>query len=439
MPRTVMVFDKTAFFGSGSASITSEKQNESGSISGVTLLDSIGVLSSGGQIFGVLETAGAQAASKEVAPTKTQSFFIRSLYSRFCFFAFDSSNQFCWYCKSWLRNLWRGNSMNQALLELGWSDFFETEYQQFLRLNPEIEVQLARVIGVDRTTFRIQTQTASESAMLPGALLHGANKIMPVMGDWVIVQRIADTLQIVQILRRSSEFSRAVHGGTSKRPKASTQQVMTANVDTVFIISSLDDDFNLPRLTRYVTAVQNSGAKPVIVLNKADLVLDVQIFFDQAKAIASNLEVFALSAAHGLGLEQLQPYFQQGKTIALIGSSGVGKSTLTNQILGREVALTADSQTEHFGQHTTTARTMYFIPSGGLLVDNPGLREIAVWETEKTDYSDIESLAAQCKFRKCTHTGEFGCMVQKAIRNKKLEPDRLVAYQLSLGIKVFKR
>ena len=263
--------------------------------------------------------------------------------------------------------------------------------------------QPARVVGVDRTTFRIQTETASESAMLPGTLLHGVNKIMPVIGDWVVVQQAADTLQIVQILRRFSEFSRAVHGGTSKRPRVSTQQVMTANVNTVFIVSGLDDDFNLPRLTRYVSAVQNSGAEAVVILNKADLVADVQVFFDQVNTIASNLTVFALSASEGFGLEQLTPFFRVGQTIALIGSSGVGKSTLTNQILGRMAAITADVQTEHFGQHTTTARTMYFIPNGGLLVDNPGLREIAVWDTEKTDYSDIESLAAECKFRKCTH------------------------------------
>ena len=329
--------------------------------------------------------------------------------------------------------------MNQALLDLGWNDFFMSDYQKFVELHPDMTIQPARVIGVDRTTFRIQTETASETAMLPGILLHGVNKIMPVIGDWVIVQQSADTLQIVQILRRFSEFSRAVHGGTSKRPKASTQQVMTANVNTVFIVSGLDDDFNLPRLTRYVSAVQNSGAEAVVILNKADLVADVQVFFDQVNTIASNLTVFALSASEGFGLEQLTPFFRIGQTIALIGSSGVGKSTLTNQILGRMAAITADVQTEHFGQHTTTARTMYFIPNGGLLVDNPGLREIAVWDTEKTDYSDIESLAAECKFRKCTHTSEFGCMVQKAIRNKKLEPERLIAYQKFLGVKVSKR
>ncbi len=323
--------------------------------------------------------------------------------------------------------------MNQALHALGWSDFFATEYQKFIDQVSLPDLLPARVTGVSRTTFRIQTQSQAENALLPGALLHGTNKIMPVIGDWVVIQRLADSLRIVHVLPRRSAFSRAVQAGTLQRPKASSQQVMTANVDTVLIVFGLDDDFNLPRLSRYISAVQNSGAQAVVVLNKADLVADAAIFLEQVKTIASSLPVFILSATQNLGLEQLTPYFQAGQTVALIGSSGVGKSTLTNQILGREAALTGET-TDHLGKHTTTARTMYVVPSGGLLVDNPGLREIAVWESE--DFSDIETLAAQCKFRKCTHSTEFGCVVQKAIRNGKLEPTRLVAYQKALGIKI---
>ncbi len=330
--------------------------------------------------------------------------------------------------------------MSQALVALGWSDFFATELQNYLEpLSLEARGNLlpARVMGVDRTTFRIQTELQAESAILPGSLLHGSHKIMPVIGDWVVVQKLNEPMmRIVQVLARRSVFSRTVNAGTTQRPKPS-QQVITANVDTVLIVTGLNDDFDLPRLGRYVHAVQSSGALAVIVLNKTDLVADTTAFLEGAKALAPNLAVHALSATKGLGLEALQTYFQAGETVALIGSSGVGKSTLTNQILGREIAITGDTQiASHQGKHTTTARTMYFVPSGGLLVDNPGLREIAVWQEGKADFADIEHLAAQCKFRKCTHTTEFGCEVQKAIRNKKLEPARLLEYQKSLGIKI---
>jgi ribosome biogenesis GTPase / thiamine phosphate phosphatase len=319
--------------------------------------------------------------------------------------------------------------MNKALLELGWTDFFEQEYLPYM--TPDL--QPARVIGVDRTTFRIQTATQAENAMLPGALLHGTNKIMPVIGDWVVVQSQSDILQILVILKRQSEFCRAVQAGVSK---PITKQVMTANVNTVLIVTGLDDDFQILRLKRYINAVQNSGALPVVILNKSDLVGNSSTYLEAVQSISSSLAVYVLSATLNLGLEQLKPYFQTGQTVALIGSSGVGKSTLTNLILGQDIALIGNSQTDHLGKHTTTARTMYFIPNGGLLVDNPGLREIAVWDEHQTDFSDIENLAAECKFRKCTHTSEFGCAVQKAIRNKKLEPNRLLEYQKMLGIKI---
>ncbi len=416
-----MLLETTGFTGSGSTPTTSEKQNESGSMSGVTLLEKIGVLSSGGQTLGALEAAGAQEAIKTRQP-KNQKFFMLVIVLENWFFCsrllvFTNVERF---------------KISMNLHALGWSDFFATEYQKFTAL-ALADFMPARVTGVDRTTFRIQTELEATSAFLPGSLLHGADKIMPVIGDWVVVERLPDSLRIVKILPRRSAFSRAVQAGTLQRPKASSQQVMTANVDTVLIVVGLDEDFNLPRLSRYISAVQNSGAEAVVVLNKADLVTDAAVFLEQVQKLSSSLAVYVLSATQNLGLEQLKCYFQTGRTVALIGSSGVGKSTLTNQLLGREAALTGATN-DHLGKHTTTARTMYFVPDGGLLVDNPGLREIAVWESE--DFSDIETLAAQCKFRKCTHNTEFGCVVQKAIRNGKLEPERLVAYQKAAGIKI---
>ena len=335
--------------------------------------------------------------------------------------------------------------MDKALVSLGWSVQFNLEYQAFLEalnVDARAELQPARVIGVDRTTFRVQTGERAEDAILSGVLLHGAEdrRMMPVIGDWVIVQRLPEPMmRIVHVLKRRSKFSRAVNAGTAQRPKAASEQVMAANVDTVLIVSGLDDDFDVSRLARYVSAVEVSGARAVVVLNKADLIDDAQDFLEQVQALSSSLAVHVLSAAQGQGLEQLGMYFQDGLTVALIGSSGVGKSTLTNQILQREAAITGETRTSsHHGKHTTTVRTMYFVPGGGMLIDNPGLREIAVWDAGQANFEDIEALATQCKFRKCTHTSEFGCAVQKAIRNRKLEPERLMAYQRAFGVPVSK-
>jgi ribosome biogenesis GTPase / thiamine phosphate phosphatase len=335
--------------------------------------------------------------------------------------------------------------MDKALVSLGWSDQFDLEYLSFLEtLNPEAraELQPARVIGVDRTAFRIQTVDRAEDAILSGVLLHGAEdrRMMPVIGDWVIAQRLQEPMmRIVHVLERRSKFSRAVNAGTVQRPKAASEQVMAANVDTVLIVSGLDDDFDLSRLARYVSAVEISGARAVVVLNKADLIDDAQSYLEQVQSISSDLAVHVLSAMEGQGLEQLGEYFQDGLTVALIGSSGVGKSTLTNQILQREAAITGETRTSsHHGKHTTTVRTMYFVPGGGMLIDNPGLREIAIWDADQANFEDIEALATQCKFRKCTHGQEFGCAVQRAIRNRKLEPERLLAYQRAFGMPVSK-
>jgi ribosome biogenesis GTPase / thiamine phosphate phosphatase len=331
--------------------------------------------------------------------------------------------------------------MDKALGALGWSAFFVEDYQGFigqLGADARAELQPARVIGVDRTSFRVQTATQPEDAILSGTLLHGAEerRMMPVIGDWVVAQRLQEPMmRIVHVLERRSKFSRAVNAGTVQRPKAASEQVMAANVDTVLIVSGLDEDFDLSRLARYVSAVQISGARPVVILNKADLVADPSTNLEQVEALATDLPVHLLSATEGQGLEQLGQYFQDGLTVALIGSSGVGKSTLTNQILQREAAMTGDTRvSSHHGTHTTTARTMYFVPGGGLLIDNPGLREIAIWDASEADFADIEALAVDCKFRKCTHTSEFGCAVQKAIRNRKLDPERLLAFQKARGV-----
>jgi ribosome biogenesis GTPase len=218
-----------------------------------------------------------------------------------------------------------------------------------------------------------------------------------------------------------------------RRAQAVRQQVIAANVDLVLIVTAPDADFDLERLGRYVEAVQHSGARPVLILNKADLHVKTDWWVEQLRTLAPRLEVQVTCAQDDQGLEGVRALLKDGVTLALIGSSGVGKSTLTNTLLGRPVAPTGEIRaSDQQGRHTTTRRTLYLVPGGGLLIDNPGLRDIAVWDAD-ADFGDLEALAARCRFRKCTHTTEPGCAVQAAVRAGQVTPARLAAFQKQLA------
>ncbi|MGK7890934.1 MAG: ribosome small subunit-dependent GTPase A, partial [Leptolyngbyaceae cyanobacterium] len=210
-------------------------------------------------------------------------------------------------------------------------------------------------------------------------------------------------------------------------------QIVAANVDTVFLMSGLDGDFNLRRIERYLVTAWESGASPVVVLNKADVCADLNEVIAQVEAIAIGVPIHPISATANQGLEQLDTYLVSGKTIALIGSSGVGKSTLTNYLLGQQQQATQTVRADDSrGRHTTTHRQLLTLPSGALLIDTPGMRELQLWSDgsglEET-FSDIASLGANCKFRDCQHDQEPGCAVQDAIANGTLDPRRLHSYQ----------
>lgn len=325
--------------------------------------------------------------------------------------------------------------MSLSLPDLGWGDFFSDAAGAFMTdLSPEARADLepGRVVGVERAAYQVWTAQGPEEALLAGTLRqNGPGSPQPVIGDWLIVQRLAagQALRIVHVLPRRTTFARAVNGGVSG-------QIIAANVDVVFIVTTPDGDFDPARLGRYVLAVQVSGAEPVVLLNKSDLVRDVAPFLQQIQALAPGLPVHEVAATEERGLGAVRPYFQPGVTVALIGSSGVGKSTLTNRLLGREVALTgAVSRADGQGRHTTTTRTLYPVPGGGLLIDNPGLRDIAVWDAAAAPPGSelIEELAAGCRFRKCTHTTEPGCAVRRAVGQGQLGAETLTAYQQAQG------
>jgi ribosome biogenesis GTPase len=229
------------------------------------------------------------------------------------------------------------------------------------------------------------------------------------------------------VLPRKSKFSRKTVGTKTE------EQIIATNVDTVFLISGLDGDFNLRRIERYLILVWESGANPVITLNKADLCEDVEQRREAVKEIALGVPIIILSAVNNQGLDALIPYLTQGQTVALLGSSGVGKSTITNQLAGKAIqSVQAVRQGDDRGKHTTTHRELIILPSGGLLMDTPGMREIQIWtgdEGLQETFADIKSLAMQCRFHDCRHEQEPGCAVQEALADGTLDYQRFLNHQ----------
>ncbi|GGO25794.1 ribosome small subunit-dependent GTPase A [Deinococcus humi] len=324
--------------------------------------------------------------------------------------------------------------MTSELEALGWGADFEETYQAFCApLSPDECARMTpvRIVGVQRQTFQVRGLHGEEEARLAGASRH-AGALTPAIGDWCVLEMAPEGGgRLLAVLPRRTTFARALGASEeTRRPQAVRQQVIAANVDLVLIVTTPDADFDLERLERYVLAVQQSGARPVLVLNKADLHANTDWWVQQLRTLGPELEIHVTFAESGQGLEGVRSLLTGGVTLALIGSSGVGKSTLTNALLGRPAAPTGEVRaSDQQGRHTTTSRTLYTVPGGGLLIDNPGLRDIAVWDADAADFGELEALAAQCRFRKCTHTTEPGCAVQAAVQAGKVSATRLAAFQ----------
>ncbi|MDX2215459.1 MAG: ribosome small subunit-dependent GTPase A [Oculatellaceae cyanobacterium bins.114] len=317
------------------------------------------------------------------------------------------------------------------LTQLGWNDDFAQAFAHYCNSNRSNLYRVGRVAAEHRGAYTLYTEQGDCTAEVTGKLRHQAIGLadFPAVGDWVVIpqQSHDQRATIHHILPRKSKFSRQVVGGTTD------EQVVAANVDTVFLISGLDRDFNPNRIERYLLLTWESGANPVVVLNKADLCDDVAAFVKRVEAIALGVPVIAVSAVQQQGLDALKQYCQPGQTVALLGSSGVGKSTLTNQLLGITIQVVqAVRQGDDRGKHTTTHRELLRLPSGGLIMDTPGMREIQVWagaDPLQETFADIEELAEQCRFRDCQHAGEPGCKVQAAIAQGTLDHRRFANYQ----------
>ena len=290
-------------------------------------------------------------------------------------------------------------------------------------------LHLGRVSEQHRELYAVITGNGEVRASVSGKLAFNArgSADFPAVGDWVLLDRAdgnAGNAVIHQVLRRKSIFERKGAG------TAHTTQIVAANIDVVFICMSLNADFNLRRLERYLSIAWNSGATPVIVLTKADLCDDVSERLEEIATVSVGTDVVVCSCVEDGGVRGVLPYIAKGRTIAFIGSSGVGKSTLINRLMGRDVLATREIDENDRGRHATTSRQLLLLPGGGMVIDTPGMRELQLESTDlgKT-FEDIQALAEGCRYRDCSHGSEPGCAVRGAIQAGTLSEERFGSYR----------
>ena len=288
---------------------------------------------------------------------------------------------------------------------------------------------LGRVAFSHRDRYRIVTQAGDVSAEPSGAFWFRAAgpAAMPAVGDWVAARVVGSAQALVEgVLPRRTCFSRRAVG------KNEAEQIIAANIDIVFLVCGLDDDFNLRRLERYLALAIESGAIPVVVLNKADLCDDLAARLSDTSAVARDAAVVATSSRAAPGIGGLRAFLAPGRTVALLGSSGAGKSTIVNGLLGEDRLRTAEvRESDSRGRHTTTHRELLPLPGGGALIDTPGMRELQLWAgagSIEQAFDEIVAAGAACRFRDCTHRGEPGCAVQKALDDGTISAERWRSY-----------
>lgn len=312
-----------------------------------------------------------------------------------------------------------------TLAALGWTQRRQLDFAS----HTDAGLVPGRIVGEHRTHFQVATDAGELSAEITGRLRNDAlqRSDLPGVGDFVALRPAAGDgpASLESVLTRSSALIRKASG--EERP-----QLIAANVDIAFIVMGLDGDFNLARLERFLTLVRESRARPIIIANKADLSSDANAAVADIAAVAPGIPAHVMSARDGRGVEVLASYFQGNQTAVLVGSSGAGKSTLTNALLGSKAQATGDVRAhDSRGCHTTTHRQLFLRPGGGSIIDTPGMRGLEAWTTHEpilADFTDIEALAARCRFRDCRHLTEPACAVRAALKAGSLDPARYEAF-----------